>query len=480
MSENPQSVAECLENDCLTLELIVAALDRLEQQWLETRKLVHARTRGYFTPDEDDAVRQILLSYRNYRIALYDIIRRSLEYARLENPALQIQVFMIGFAAGLTLYAKSLKLIHTYEREPLIRAKLNEPEEKFGLEGGFFEEVLAAYSSPRNYWLLIKATIFWRAHRRAVKRLEGVQLERARWLAGIIRRQRKVIPRRLFQVLRQRARYDVRLFITTVLNPFRRSTYALKRTVGTAFAGVRLCLRYEPAITPEIARALRDRLRPGDILLLRADEKLTSTILPGFWAHAAIYLGTRAEQAEFGLDAKTLTTQSVYERCEDDQAAYVIEAVSPKLIINSLEKCLFGDHVLALRPNVKPDEIAAALREASAHLGKPYDFEFDFNITHRIVCTELVYRAFHKKGPIAFTLVKRLGRFTLTGNDIVHHALDTQYNDEPQLIPSALVLKRAGRAIFIPDEQIDQVLKQIRSGTRPEAVDLRTPAFAPS
>ena len=29
----------------------------------------------------------------------------------------------------------------------------------------FFEEVLAAYSSPRNYWLLIKATIFWRTVR---------------------------------------------------------------------------------------------------------------------------------------------------------------------------------------------------------------------------------------------------------------------------------------------------------------------------
>src|SRR5207253_8495187 len=103
----------------------------------------------------------------------------------------------------------------------------------------------------------------------------------------------------------------------------------------------------------------------------------------------------------------------------------VIEAISPGAVISPLEKCLFADHVAVLRPNVSPADRTAALAEAFGHLGKPYDFEFDFNVTSRIVCTELIYRCYHGRAGIQFPLVKRLGRFTLSGNDIVNLFLDS-------------------------------------------------------
>ncbi len=464
--------------DCDTLRDIVAGLDRLEEAWNDIRQKVHARSRGYFAPDEDDAVRQILLSFRNYRIGLYQIIHRCVGYRSITDPILQIRVFMVGFSAGLTLYSKSLKLIQTYEREPLIRAKLNEPEEKFGLGAGFFEEVLAAYSSPRTYWLLVKGSSFWRWHRRAAKRNGLLADEDGKWLAEIIRHQRKNIPRQLFQVLCQRARYDWRLFWNTTLNPLRRTTYALKSVVGTTFAGARLSLHYQPALAPEVLRAFRRNLRPGDILFVRADEKLTAAILPGFWSHAAIYIGNREELKQHGLADDPAFPSQLLDLCADEtDQGLVIEAVSPRLVINPLASSLFGDHALAIRPQLTPNLLAAALREAFAHLGKPYDFEFDFNITHRIVCTELVYRAFHKKGGIEFSLVKRLGRFTLTGNDIVHSTLDCLARGETTLRPVALVLKRANHAEFIPEEQIVSALQGIRSGRTPDQLDLNTPSL---
>ena len=472
MEEVLKNAEEQVNADCETLSIITAGLDRLEGTWIDTRKLVHARSRGYFTPDEDDAVRQMLLSYRNYRIALYEIIRRCITYRSISDPALQIRLFMVGFAAGLTLYSKSLRLIQSYEREPLIREKLNEPEEKFGLGEGFFEEVLAAYSSPRNYWLLVRGSVFWRTHRRTAKRLRLLENEQGKWLAEIIRRQRKVIPAQLFKVLAQRARYDLRLFWNTTLNPLRRTTYALKSALGTAFAGARVTLKYQPAITTEILRDLRQKLQPGDILFVRADEKLTATLLPGFWSHAAIYLGSREELEQCGIGSD-LVARFEEETAEETGNGFVIEAVSPRLGINPLEKSLFGDHVLALRPNLPLELIGVALREAFAHLNKPYDFEFNFNITNRIVCTELVYRSFHKKGGIEFTLVKRLGRFTLTGNDIVHYALDGLKKPQPPLSPLALVLKRAKRGVFVPEESIVSALEQIRSGVLPEKLDLK-------
>ena len=122
--------------DLETLRTVVPALERLEGQWNDARVSVAARGRGYFTPDEEDRVRQMLLAYRNYRFALYEIIYRGYEYPRIQEPERQLMVFLLAFGAALTIYAKSLKLIQAYEREPLVRKKLNEPDVKFELEAG--------------------------------------------------------------------------------------------------------------------------------------------------------------------------------------------------------------------------------------------------------------------------------------------------------------------------------------------------------
>ena len=128
--------------DCDSLREILGGLDGLEQQLSSAQTAILARQRGYFTPDEDDRVRQMLLAYRSYRLGLYEIIYRYIDYEQIEEPTRQLRAFMVGFAAALTLYAKSLKLIQSYEHEPLIRQKLNEPDVKFGLEAGYFDDVL--------------------------------------------------------------------------------------------------------------------------------------------------------------------------------------------------------------------------------------------------------------------------------------------------------------------------------------------------
>ena len=118
MDQTGLATEDQVSADFETLSIVITGLDQLEAAWNDTRKLVHARSRGYFTPDEDDAVRQMLLSYRNYRIALYEIIRHCIAYRSTSDPTLRLRMFMVGFAAGLTLYSKSLKLIQSYEHEP--------------------------------------------------------------------------------------------------------------------------------------------------------------------------------------------------------------------------------------------------------------------------------------------------------------------------------------------------------------------------
>ncbi|MEI7909137.1 MAG: YiiX/YebB-like N1pC/P60 family cysteine hydrolase [Verrucomicrobiota bacterium] len=456
-----------------TFREILDGLNRLEDLLDHTPVLAAAAQRGYFTPDEDDRVRQALLAYRNYRFAAYDIIFRYREFAQIEDESLRTPGFLVAFAAALVLYAKSLKFIHVAERHPLLRAKLNEPDAKFDLEAGFFDDVRNGYSSLFNYRALLRADRFWGGVRRSGL-FRSLDLDADwHWLCEIIRRKRGVIHKSLLGALLRYLRSNWDVVWRHALRPARRTRYGLQSLVGGRFAGIHVVPNPVHVLTEEVLAGLLPQLRPGDILLCRAEGKLSAAMLPGFWSHVAIYLGSRAE-----LEALQVHTQPhAAKRWEQvpQQAGplgCVIEGVAPRVRICPLAACLHADHVVVLRPNVSDGELAAALGEAFGHLGKPYDFEFDFNVSSRIVCTELVYRSYHQRGPIRFPLVKRLGRFTLSGDDVVHLALDELAraggSENAPLRPIGLILKRGdGQAHVVAAKRIVPLLLRIRRGWRP-------------
>jgi hypothetical protein len=474
-----------LRSDRDTLREIIAGLDRLEERVDQTPVIGAASQRHYFTPDEDDRVRQGLLVYRNYRLAAYEIIFRHRDYARIPDESVRLRCFLIAFAAALGLYEKSLKIIQVTEHQPLLRAKLNEPDAKFDLEADFFDDVLVGYSSLSNYRALARGDGFWRGQRRSelFRRLDSEP--DWRWLGDLIRKKRIVVRKRLLDVLLRRLRYDWRAFWRTAFRPARQTRYGLQTLLGGRFADVYLVPNPVHVLTPQVLAGLRPQLQPGDVLLCRAEGKLTAALVPGFWSHAAIYLGSRGE-----LDALNVREHphAAARWAEIPEPAgplgCVIEAVAPRVRICPLELSLHADHVVVLRPKVSREEIAAALGEALGHLGKPYDFEFDFNVSSRVVCTELVYRCYHRRGPIQFPLIKRLGRYTLSGDDTVHLALDELDKaggpDRAPLRPVGMILKRRdGQAHTVPPQRVVPLLRRIRSGWRPARKAPRQSSAAP-
>ena len=225
-----------LPADLQTLREIVAGLDRLEER-LDSSPIPKAVTgRGYFTPDEDDRVRQGVLVYRNCRLAAYDIILRYQDYALLEPQPCRLQCFLVAFGAALVLYAKSLKIIAFTEHVPMLRAKINEPDIKYDMEAGFFDDVLAGYSRICNYRSIHKADAFWRKHRREAHALAGEAGGDWAWLVELIRHQRKAVRRGLLHVLWQRLRHDWRAFGRTMLSPFRKARHGLESLLGDHLA----------------------------------------------------------------------------------------------------------------------------------------------------------------------------------------------------------------------------------------------------
>lgn len=454
-----------LASDGAALREIVAGLDRVDAEVQWAQENFNTLPRGYFTPDEDDRVRRMLLAYRGYRAACYEILDHWRGYAAIEDKDLRVEAFVVGYGAALILSSKTLALIQSFEGERLIRAKINEPDPKFEVPAGFFEELVEGYSSPSNLLVLSRAHLHWSRWRREIRGLVQGRPEEYAWLVAQVRIHQRSVRKLLWSVLWTRIRFDLRAFLRLLRTPLSRTRGGLRSLLAGTFVG-------KGADTPrtldaEVITRLRPLLRTGDLLLVRAEGKLTTALLPGFWAHAAFYFGGLEDLETLGIaghDFVVRHSQRIPKVSEP--FGHVIEAKSPRVGINPLERCLAAEHVAVLRPRLTETERAGALAEAFGHLDKPYDFEFDFNVASRIVCTELVYRALHGRGGIAFDLVKRLGRYTLTGDDVVDQILARSL--EPQFEPVALVLTDSdGVPRFVTPGEIPDTLARLRTGWRP-------------
>ena len=161
-------------------------------------------------------------------------------------------------------------------------------------------------------------------------------------------------------------------------------------------------------------------------MLERRNWYLSNAFLPGFWPHAALYVGRLDDLLELDIaDDPTVQPflEEYLETAADGRDHTVIESVSEGVIFNSLTESMHADYVAVLRPRLSHEEIGEAIVRAFRHHGKPYDFEFDVFTSDKLVCTELVYRAY--EGMLQFDLVRVMGSDTLPALELVR-----KYNRE--------------------------------------------------
>jgi hypothetical protein len=91
--------------------------------------------------------------------------------------------------------------------------------------------------------------------------------------------------------------------------------------------------------------------------------------------------------------------------------------------IRRLDSPFKSDSILVIRPRLNLESIKLALTRAFFHEGKEYDFSFDFTTSHRMVCTEVIYRAFDGIEGLEFPLSLRAGRLTLAAVELVQMAV---------------------------------------------------------
>ncbi len=371
---------------------------------------LRAEGREVYTPREDDRIRWCFIRYLAHRDALTSMVAMYAGHKAVTDERLRGRAYLLGLCAAATALETGHEFVARYRDDARARAKLNEAAPAWGLEAGMFDHVYYSVTSGGHLrWFLGLADDFERPERRrALRAAQAYSDEQMQWL-----------ERRIDDAVRQvrqtglnpwRARFSriVRRAQRDVYSP----VYEAQILMATLVGDTRISTR-APNISEAQLEELRPQLQPGDILLERRNWYLSNAFLPGFWPHAALYVGTPEQLRALGIDQapEVRAHWEAYTAPENGHPRVIVEAVSEGVVFSSLEHSLHADYVAVLRPRLSREQIAQALRRAFTHHGKPYDFNFDFGTDDKVVCTELVYRSYD--GLLSFPMERILGKDTL-------------------------------------------------------------------
>lgn len=418
---------------------------------------IKPQERGYFSTVEDDDTRPILVSYWHARNALFDLITSFQDDDELDDGSRR-EAFLIAFAAALLLVDAARFLREVAHLRPIVRRKFNEPAPQFGVPGGVYDAVQKSLVSARHGWHLYHAVHYFDDHEAELREI-GQGTEYAPLLACI-----DALRHRLDVSITQFAKAKLRTRADQVLRQVGRTLigqalYGIQKLAGSLAADKYLRYGHRPGLPSDVAAQIRQLLTPGDVLVVRKEYALTNYFLPGYWPHAALYLGDTAALVELGVPEQEYVKPRWARLLEAsaNSTGHVLESMRDGVNLRTLSSPFASDSVVVLRPSISRENLGRALARGIAHEGKAYDFDFDFRRADRLVCTEVVYRAYDGVGSINIPLVQRAGRPTLSGSDLIQMGIrGTNFTPvaafAPLLTPGVIVGPQA-RSVLVAGEE---------------------------
>jgi hypothetical protein len=394
------------------------ALPGLERS-VDRDQLGRAAARGYLRPEEEERLLDWFARLLTVREGLWQVIAEVSEPiegdpGRIESED-EWRCFVLGYAAASAVARVDRLLVERVATDELVQRKLNEGSAELRIPRKQYTAVFESLTSPRNALEMLAAMRYAARHR---ARLEGLaDDEQLGPVVTALAACESALDPSKRRYLEQLAGFAVHAVRRGGASARQQVTFAAMESGGRLVAELRDRWR-APRIGAERLRELGQLLRPGDVLVTRRERALSNLVLPGYWPHAALYVGSERDRARLGVELDPMRTA----RWSGDRC--VLEALKDGVRFRPLAETLAVDAVAVLRPRLDPALIARGLGRAARHEGKPYNFDFDFLRSDRLVCTEVVYRAYDGLGSIDFELRERAGRPTLSAEDLLDMALD--------------------------------------------------------
>jgi hypothetical protein len=370
-------------------------------------------------------------SFLDYLLALDSLARAHEQMTGLPEGPPREGSFLVECGAFLAQYRFALELLDAADLIPAAEALLNDPVLEAGLEEGL-------YDAFRLRFLNVNRAAEFAWYQGALGLVGGCAWPRAR-------RQIRADASSLWSMGLGRGEALAAKNVVAIAKKAGLSAwFPVQQGVSEWMGQVKLHREGQTLITLEQIARLAPRLRPGDILLQRREWYLSNVGLPGFWCHAALYVGTPDERRRYFDEAATREWAAsegdadgdaeallaarhpeAHAKCvaalEEGRPPRVLEAIRPGVVFTSLEHSAKADSLAVLRPRAPRREKARALLTAFRYVGRPYDFDFDFRTDSALVCSELVYKAYEPRegfGGLTLPLAEVVGRPVCSPNDI--------------------------------------------------------------
>ena len=449
------SLTAALRADEAALTNIVVGLADLDAQ---TRVMITdyaSGKRNWYRQADDDALRARLLAYVNYRTALLRIVWKYQDFARAPDEVLRLRAFLASYTAANVLYEASLKFVSLFDNAPNAMRKLNEAEPLWNIPPGLYDTVRRSLASAENRKLLRQGQKFYRERHDEFARLQLTTNAPFDRLHLAIANAEKTVNGSVLAGFSA----GVAAPLLDARDTGREAIYRAQSFISTWVGDTKVREPHggKALIQPAQVEELRAKLKPGDVMFERRNWFLSNAFLPGYWPHSALYVGTPDDLRRLGLDrdarVKTHWREFVA-RDEQGRQCVIIEAISEGVVFTALEHSVGeADAAAFIRPHLPEARIKEVIARAFSHVGKPYDFEFDFFSTDKLVCSEVVYRAFD--GDIKLPLVDVMGRKTLPPVEIVRQCVQERTHPPEQFSFVAYLAgdESKGHAVFANEKE---------------------------
>jgi hypothetical protein len=409
-------------------------------------------------PDEEKTLRGIWIAMYDYAFAMDHIRRFYEDWYRFDPSRVQCSYhhrsFLLTFAAELSLYEKSTRFVKFVTQYPNVVKFLNTPCADGSLKTNSFRDFRQSLNGARDNARVIAGKQFLVWMKNGLNGQKVIKDLGCQWLWDKVELELALINK--FDLI-ERAALTVGSDFDIIKEKAGDIWFAGQKKVATMMGDTRVRRRIGEYLITLVQQEEMDKsLEPGDIMISRKNWHLSNAGLPGFWPHAILYIGAPEKfNTYFDTDAvrgwlneitgadvtlgeyleKTYPDKWVqYNLGKGDAPCRVIESVSPGVVLHTLSEA-FGDHIAAIRPRLSNLAKAQAIVTAFSHIGKPYDYKFDFATDHALVCTELVWRSYRpangKKG-LDIPLLEVAGIKTLPANEFAKHFATHRGTDQCQ------------------------------------------------
>ena len=433
---------KAIREDLQGLAILQGRMDSLVS-WARADKLLQADV-GEMSPQEKDAARDLWEEFTTTCLELDILQTRYKGFYQIDFLSKQdvhVAAFVIAYSAFITQLRFSLDVVALAGSNFFMQTLLNDADGNRHIPADTFSAVKQRCAHPDTLLRLNAGAAYLRIISKDLGAYEDAGLRLRTDAAQVFKKLGKN-PEVLLKAPIERFEETA----ATAWLPFQKNVAIHMSRIRTVRRGY--------FISADVISEHEGLLQPGDILVERRNWHMTNVGIPGFWPHAAMYVGTPEQLNDHFRGLASLSnatpwsvisrggTPAVRELGAPDEHGYrkrVIEALRDGVVLTSLERSANADYLGVMRPVLSAQQRFDALLAALSHYGKPYDYSFDFATDTALVCSELVYKAYRAAGGGGLEPTVMNGRLILPPNLMVR-AFDDGYDRSPRPFEFVLFL----------------------------------------